>query len=53
MVKDEIVFGVNAHVIHVDLEPFLSNHIHTYVIHECLECMGGVREPEEHGSWFE
>ena len=50
VVKGEIVLSVNAHVIHVDLKPFLCNHICTYVIHECLRCRGCIGESEEHNS---
>ena len=52
VVEGEIVLSVNAHVIHVDLKPFLHDHIHAYVIHEHLECRGGIGESKEHDCQF-
>ena len=53
VMEGNIVFSVNAKVIHVDFQPFLSQHIGEDVIHECLKCGGGIAESEEHDSGFE
>ena len=39
-------------IIHVDDEPFFSNHILEEVIYEVLECDRGVVEIKEHDSGF-
>ena len=52
MMEGKIILGVNAHVIHVNFEPFLHDHVCTYVIHECLEHRGGIGESEEHDCGF-
>ena len=39
-------------VIHVDDKPSFGNHIVEGVIHEPLECGGGVHEAEEHDGGF-
>ena len=51
--EGKVVFGVDSHIIHVDLEPFLHNHVRADVVHESLECGRGITEAEEHDSWFE
>ena len=38
----------NKKVIHVDDEPSFSDHVSKRVVHEMLECGGGVAEAEEH-----
>ena len=53
VVEGEIILGVDVHVVHVDLKPFLSDHICAYVVHKCLEHGGCVGESKEHDSWFE
>ena len=53
VMEGKIILGVDAHVIHVDLKPVFCDHIHTYVVHECLEHGGCVGEPKEHDGWFE
>ena len=45
--------GDNEEVIHIDDEPSFSDHILEGVIHELLECGGGVAKTEEHDSGFE
>ena len=47
-----IILGVNAHVIHVDLEPFFCNHICAYMVHERLEDGGSFGKSKEHDCWF-
>ena len=44
---------MDAEVIHVDLQPFFSEHVGEDVVHECLECGGCITESEEHDSRFE
>ena len=53
VMEGNIVFSVNAKIVHVDFQPFLSQHIGEDVIHECLKCRGGIAESEEHDSGFE
>ena len=45
--------GEDEEVIHVDNKPSLSDHISEGVIHESLECSGGVVKTEEHDCGFE
>ena len=42
----------NEEVIHVDDKPSLSDHVSERVIHELLECSGGITETEEHNCQF-
>ena len=44
---------MDTKIIHVDLQPFFSEHVSEDMVHECLECGGGVIESEEHDSGFE
>ena len=46
------VRGGNEEVIHIDDEPSLSDHILEGVVHESLECSGGVAKTEEHDRRF-
>ena len=52
MVEGKVILGVNTHVVHIDLEPFLSNHVHTDVVHKCLEGGRCIGEAKEHNCWF-
>ena len=52
MVEFEVVFGVDAKVVHVDFQPFLPQHISKDVIHKCLEHGGSVAKFEEHDGRF-
>ena len=52
VMEGEIILGVDAHVVHIDLKPFLSNHVCVYMVHEHLECRGCIGESKEHVSWF-
>ena len=52
MVEGEVVLGMNAHIVHIDFEPFLCNHVCANVIHERLESGGCVREAKEHNHRF-
>ena len=49
----DLIRGEYEEIIHVDDELSLSNQISEGVIHETLECGGGVVETKEHNSWFE
>ena len=53
MVKRKVVFGVNAHIVHVDFKPFFCNHVRANMVHECLESGGCIAETKEHDGWFE
>ena len=44
---------MNTKVIHVDLQPFLSEHVGEDMVHERLECGGCITESKEHDSGFE
>ena len=52
MVESYIILGVDSHVIHVDLKPFLWKHICEDVVHEGLKGGGSVAEPKKHDSGF-
>ena len=47
------VKGGDKKVIHADDQPSFSDHVSEGVIHELLECGGGVAKTKEHDSWFE
>ena len=53
MVEGNVVFGVDAQVIHVNFQPFLPQHVGENVVHECLRCGGSIAKSEEHDSGFE
>ena len=53
MVEGNTILGVDSHIVHVDFKPLLWEHICKDVIHECLECGGGIAESEEHDGGFE
>ena len=38
---------MDAQIIHVDLKPFLQDHISEDMIHECLECWRSIAETEK------
>ena len=52
VMEGEIILGVNAHVIHVDFEPFFCDHVRTDMIHKRLKGGRCVGESEEHDCWF-
>ena len=41
-----VVFDVDAEVIHVDFQPFLSQYVGEDVIHEYLKCGGALQNPK-------
>ena len=53
MVESYIILGVDSHIVHVDFEPLLWEHVCKDVIHECLECGGSIAESKEHDGGFE
>ena len=53
MVKNQVIFGVDAKIVHVDFQPFLSNHVSKNMVHKCLECGWCIAEAEEHDSGLE
>ena len=52
VVEGEVVLGMNTHIVHIDLKPFLGNHVCANVVHKCLEGGGHIGEAEEHDCWF-
>ena len=46
------VRGGDEEVVHIDDEPSLSDHILEGVVHESLECSGGVAKAKEHDRRF-
>ena len=46
------VRGGNKEVVHIDDEPSFSDHVSEQVVHEPLECGGGVAKTKEHDSGF-
>ena len=44
---------MDAKVVHIDLQPFLSEHVSEDMVHECLEYGGCITESEKHDSGFE
>ena len=53
MMEIWVVLGVDAEVIHVDLQPFFPEHVGEDMVHKCLECGGCIAESEEHDGGFE
>ena len=49
----QVIFGVNAEIIHVDLQPFFPEHVGEDMVHEHLERGGCIAESEEHDGGFE
>ena len=49
----EVALGVDSEVVHIDLEPALSNHICEDVIHERLERRWSITKTKEHNGGFE
>ena len=46
------VWGGDEEVVHVDDEPSFSDHVVERVVHESLECGGGVAQTKEHDGGF-
>ena len=53
VMEGEVIFGVDPHIVHVDLKPLLCNHVQANMVHECLEGGGCIAKAKEHDSWFE
>ena len=47
------VGGGDEEVIHIDDKPSFSDHVSERVVHELLECGGGVAKTKEHDCGFE
>ena len=52
MMEGDVIFGVDSHVVHVDLQPLLWKHICEDVVHEGLKGGGSITESKEHDSGF-
>ena len=53
MMKGKIPLGVNAKIIHIDLEPPFCDHVSKYMVHECLEGGWRITKAKEHNCGFE
>ena len=40
-------------IVHVNDKPSFCNHVPEGIVHESLECRGGVGKSKEHYCWFE
>ena len=47
-----VPFGVDSHIIHVNLQPLFWEHICKNMVHEGLEGGGSIAKSEEHDSGF-
>ena len=52
MVEDQVIFGVDADVVHINFQPFFRYHIGKDVVHKGLERRWCVAKPKEHYCWF-
>ena len=52
MMECEVVFGMDAKVIHVNLEPSFGDHVCEDMIHECLKGWWSIAKTKEHDSGF-
>ena len=43
---------MNTKIIHVDLKPFLSDHVGEDMVHEGLECQRSIAETKKHDCGF-
>ena len=43
---------MDAQIIHVNLKPFLSDHVGEDMVHECLEHQRSIAETEKHDCGF-
>ena len=53
MMEGYVIFGVDSHVIHVDLKPLLWEHIHEDMVHEGLEGGRSIAKSKAHDGGFE
>ena len=44
VVQFQVVFSVNAQILHVDLEPFFGNHVSKDMVHKHLKCWWSIAE---------
>ena len=52
VMKGKVSLGMDAQVVHIDLQPTFSNHIGKDVIHKQLKSGWPIAEPKEHNSGF-
>ena len=52
MMEGEVSLGMDAQVVHIDLQPTFGNHIGEDVIHKRLKSGWSITELEEHDSRF-
>ena len=52
VMKSQVPFGVDAKVIHVDLQPFFSDHVGEDMVHKHLKHGWCIAETKEHDSGF-
>ena len=43
---------MDAQIVHIDLKPFLRDHVGEDMIHECLEGQWGITEAKKHDCRF-
>ena len=43
---------MNTEIIHVDLKPFLSDHVSKDMVHEGLECWRSIAKTKKHDCGF-
>ena len=48
----QVVFCVDAQIIHIDLKPFLRDHVGKDMVHECLEHRRSIAETKKHDCGF-
>ena len=53
VMETQVVLGVDAEVVHVDLQPLFPEHVGEDMVHERLERGGCVAESKEHDGGFE
>ena len=52
VVQFKVILGMYPQVIHIDLEPLLSDHVSEDMIHEHLKSWRSITETKEHYSGF-
>ena len=43
---------MDAQIVHIDLEPFLRDHVGKDMVHEGLECWRSIAEAKKHNGGF-
>ena len=52
VMEGEVALGMDAQVVHIDLQPVFGNHIGEDMIHKRLKSGWSITEPKEHDSGF-